>query len=144
MRYGSASGTVGCDDGGVPQGHHFRGLPDGGLEFVLEDPVLVSLLVDERVTLRFGRTDVVIADAFELEVDGMDHYLDPHRPETLGPLLAPYPGAARWLWASPDGGLTLVFMQGQRLVVPGPAIRSAWSVGDADGPMAEPTGSVGD
>ena len=122
----------------MPDGHRLRELPDGGLEFVLEDPVLTCLVVDDRVTLRFGRTDVVVADPFELEVDGVGHRLDPHRHDTLGPLLATYPGTARWLWASPDGELTLVFMQGQRLVVPGPAVRSAWSVGNASGPDPDP------
>jgi hypothetical protein len=115
-----------------------------GLELILEDPVLFSLLVGERVTLQFGRTDVVVADPFELEVDGEGHHLHPRRPETLGPLLATYPGAARWLWASPGGGLNLVFMQGQRLVVPGSAGRCTWSVGDAAGPVSEPIGSMGD
>ena len=80
---------------------HLRELPDGGFEFVLEDPVLTCLVVDDRVTLRFGRTDVVVADRFELEVDGVHHHLDPRRPETLAPLLATYPGAARWLHATP-------------------------------------------
>ena len=118
----------------MPDGYRLRELPDGGLEFVLEDPVLTCLLIDDRVTLRFGRTDVMVADPFELEVDGVGHQLDPHPQASLGPLLATYPGTARWLWASPDGELTLVFMQGQRLVVPGPAVRSAWSVGSACGP----------
>jgi len=131
-----ASGDAGRDHRGVPDGHHLRELPDGGLEFVLEDPVLSCLIVDDRVTLRFGRTLVVVADPFDLEVDGIGHELDPRRPDTLGPLLATYPGTARWLWASPDGELTLVLMQGQRLVVPGPAVRSAWSVGDM--PVADP------
>lgn len=126
------------------QGHHFRELPDGGLEFLLEDPILACLLVGEQVTLRFGCTDVVVADPFDLEVDGVGYHLDPHRPDTLGPLLATFPGAARWLWASPNGALTLVFMQGQRLVVPGPAVRNAWSVGTAEGPEVKSTGSVGD
>lgn len=128
----------------MPQGHQSRELPDGGLEFILEDPVLFSLLVGERVTLRLGRTDVVVADPFDLEVDGEGHQLDPRRPETLGPLLATYPGAAGWLWASPGGGLSLVFMQGQRLVVPGSAGRCTRSVGDATGPVSEPIGSMGD
>lgn len=95
---------------------------------MLEDPVLDRLVIDERVTLRFGRTAVVIADPFTLHVDGTDHELDPRRPDTLDPLLATYPGAARWLWAAPDGRLNLVLMQGQRLVVPGPATRRSWTV----------------
>jgi len=111
-------------------GHHLRELPDGGVEFVLEDPVLACLVIDERVTLRFGRTEVVIAEAFDLEVDGEGHRLDPHHHDSLCPLLSTVPGTARWMWASPDGELTLVLMQGQRLVVPGPAVRSVWSVGD--------------
>jgi Family of unknown function (DUF6188) len=113
--------------------HHLRELPDGGLEFVLDDPVLSCLVVDDRVTLRFGQTDVVVAEPFELEVDGVGHLLDPRRHDTLGPLLATYPGTARWLWASPDGRLTLVFMQGQRLVAPGPTVRSAWSISGSRG-----------
>ena len=108
-------------------------MPDGGLEFVLDDPVLSCLVIDDRVTLRFGKTDVVVAEPFELEVDGVGHCLDPRRHDTLAPLLATYPGTARWLWASPDGQLTLVFMQGQRLVAPGPTVRSAWSVGGSIG-----------
>jgi hypothetical protein len=122
----------------VDVGHHLRELPDGSIEFVLDVPVLSCLVIDDAATLRFGRTDVVIADPFELEVDGVGYHLDPHRHDTLGPLLATYPGTAQWLWASPDGTLHLVFMQGQRLVVPGPAVRSAWSVGPSvppdDGP----------
>jgi hypothetical protein len=114
-----------------PDGFHLRELPDGGVEFVLEDPVLAGVVVTGRVTLRFGATDVVVADPFELEIDGVGHHLEPSRPETLGPLLAVYPGAARWLYASPDGGLVLVLLQGQRLVVPGPAVRPAWVIGPA-------------
>ena len=105
---------------------------------MLDVPVLSCLVIDDAVTLRFGRTDVVIGDPFELEVDGVGHHLDPHRHDTLGPLLATYPGTAQWLWASPDGTLHLVFMQGQRLVVPGPAVRSAWSVGRSDAPADAP------
>jgi len=112
-------------------GFRLRELPDGGVEFVLEDPVLAGVVVADRVILRFGATDVVVADPFELEVDGVGHRLEPSRPETLGPLLAVYPGTARWLYASPDGGLVLVLRQGQRLVVPGPAVRPAWVIGPA-------------
>ena len=120
----------------MPGTHHLRELPDGGLEFVLEDPVLSCVVVDDRVTLRFGATEVVVADPFDLEVDGVAHRLDPRRPETLAPLLTVYPGAARWVHATPEGVLTLEFMQGQRLVVPGPAVRSAWTVGPVDAPPA--------
>ncbi len=105
-----------------------RELPDGGHEFVLEDPVLDSIVVDGAVTLRFGRTDVTVSGTCSIEVDGVEHRLDPHISDSLAPLLSTYPGSARWLWASPAGGLTLVMMQGQRLVVPEPVVRSAWSV----------------
>ena len=74
-------------------------------------------------------------------MDGVGHRVDPQRPDTLGPLLATYPGTARWIWASTDGQLTLVFMQGQRLTVPGPAVRNAWSVGDRG--CAAPSGGPG-
>ena len=71
---------------------------------MLEDPVLAGVVVADRVVLRFGATDVVVADPFELEVDEVGHRLDPARPETLGPLLAVYPATARWLYASLTAG----------------------------------------
>ena len=122
-------------------GFQLRDLPDGGVEFVLDDPVLGGVVVADRVVLRFGTTDVVVADRFDLEVDGVGHRLDPARPETLAPLLAVYPATARWLYATPDGGLVLVLLQGQRLVVPGPAVRRSWVVGRLDG--VEPVASSG-
>jgi len=128
----------------VPPGHRLRYLPDGGLEFLLEEPVLDCLLVGDQVTLRFGRTEVMLSDPFDLEVDGVGHHLDPRRPMTLAPLLDTIPGAARWLWASPDGALNLVFMQGQRLAAPGPTVRNTWSVVGAGAPVAETAASVVD
>lgn len=110
-----------------------RELPDGGHEFVLDDPVLRAVVVDGGVTLRFGRTDVVLTARCTLELDGVVHRLDPAAPHSLAPLLSCYPGSVRWLWAAPDGRLTLVLMQGQRLEVPGPPDRGAWSVGGRRG-----------
>ncbi len=104
-------------------------LPDGGHEFVLDDPVLRSLTVDGRVTLRLGRIDVVVGGPCSLEVDGVCYQLDPSTPETPTPLLSCFPGTARWVWSSPDGRLTLDSMQGQRLVVSGTVVPTAWSVG---------------
>jgi Family of unknown function (DUF6188) len=112
----------------VPDGYHLRDLPDGCLEFVLEDPVLGAVVVTGEVTLRFGTVDVVLAAPFGLAIDGVAHLVDPGRPVTLGPLLTLIPGSARWLVASRDGQFTLEFMQGQRLVVPGPAVHHAWTV----------------
>ena len=106
-----------------------RVLPDGGHEFVLQDPELACIVLDGRVTLCFGRTSVTVAGPFDLELDGIHHWLDPRCTESLSPLLWSYPGSARWLWASPFDELTLVLMQGQRLVVPGLPVPSAWSVG---------------
>ncbi|MGD0881665.1 MAG: DUF6188 family protein [Acidimicrobiales bacterium] len=123
----------------MPDGVLIRELPDGGHEFVLDDPVLEGLIVDRRVTLRFGPTDVVLSAPFRLQVDGVDHRLDPRFPDSLAPLLACIPGTARWLWASPCGALHLVLMQGQRLVVPELDARSTWSVGTVDGPAGRST-----
>ncbi len=117
----------------MPDGVLQRELPDGSREFVLEDPVLRALIVDGGLRLRFGRTDVVVTGPCSLEVDGVGHRLDPGAAETLAPLLSCYPGTARWIWASPDGRLTMVLMQGQRLVVPGPLAPSSWSVGASPG-----------
>jgi hypothetical protein len=114
----------------VSDGVVLRELPDGGHEFVLEDPVLRALEVDAAVTLRFGRTEVTVSGPFALEVDGVAHRLDPCVPESLAPLLTCIPGAARWVWAAPDGRLTVELMQGQRLVAAEPTCQPWWSVGD--------------
>lgn|GEM_PF-958665 len=128
---------AGWEHGQWSDGVRIRELPDGGRQFVLEEPVLRALTIDGGLTLRFGRTEVVVAGACTLEVDGAEHRLDPAVPESLGPLLWCLPGSARWLWASTDGRLTVELMQGQRLVVPGPAVPGAWSVGGRTGPGPE-------
>lgn len=107
------------EHGVVSDGVLLRVLPDGGHEFVLEDPELACIVLDGRVTLCFGRTNVTVAGPFSFEMDGLDHWINPRFTESLSPLLWSYPGSARWLWASPADELTLVLMQGQRLVVPG-------------------------
>jgi hypothetical protein len=87
------------EHGSVSDGALRRELPDGGHQFVLEDPVLDRIVIDDRVTLCFGRTEVTVSGLFTFEVDRVGHRLDPG-----------YPGSARWLWASPEGELTLVLM----------------------------------
>jgi hypothetical protein len=126
----------------VSDGALVRELPDGGQEFVLEDPALSRLALDGRVHLRFGSTDVTVSAPFELDVDGVHHRLDPLRADTLTPLLATYPGTARWLWSPADGSLHLEFMQGQRLVVPGHPAAPAWSVGSVTAHGSRPVGRV--
>lgn len=113
----------------MTEGVQVRELPDGGREFLLEDPRLCAVVVGGGVTLRFGPTDVRVTGPCTLEIDGTCHRLDPARPESVAPLLSCLPGAARWLWASPEGRLTVLLMQGQRLVVPGPPGPGTWSVG---------------
>jgi hypothetical protein len=119
----------------VPNGVLLRELPDGGHEFVLDDPALSALVVDGSVTLRFGRTDVVVSGLCTLRLDGVPLLLDPGSPDTLAPLLSCFPGSARWLWSGPDGRLTLVLMQGQRLEVPATGNRSTWTVGGMPAPV---------
>ena len=113
----------------MPDGCDIRELPDGGQEFVLDDPVLAHIQVDVACWLTFGVIDVVIASSFTVEIDGIGYRLDPRRTEELGPLLALYPGTARWLWSSPEGVLTLVFENGSRLIVVPEVTAPAWSVG---------------
>ncbi len=72
-------------------GCRIRELPDGGREFVLEEPGLSFIRIDEQSRLQFGRTEVVIASPFVLELTGTVHFLDPHRHDALGPLVALYP-----------------------------------------------------
>ncbi len=112
----------------MPDGYHLRYLPDGCLEFVLGSPVLGSLVVAERVILRFGSVDVVLAVPFDLIVDGQAQTVDVDDPPTLAPLVALVRGVARWLVATHDGGLTLEFTTGAHLVVPGPATARTWVV----------------
>ena len=113
----------------MSEGVLMRVLPDGGHEFVLEDPVLASIVVSGQIALVFGRTVVTVSGHVTLVVDGATHWLDTAHTSSLAPLLSCYPGTARWLWSTPAGQLTLVFMQGQRIVVPGARARTAWSVG---------------
>jgi hypothetical protein len=113
----------------VVDGCVIRELPDGGREFVLDEPALSSIRIDHRSTLRFGVTEVAIAAPFILRSDGVTHHLDPRRTEALGPLLALYPGAVRWLWASAEGRLQVVFEHGALVSVGPSAGGTSWSVG---------------
>jgi len=114
----------------VVEGCVLRELPDGGTEFVLDDPALSYIRVDRQCRLQFGRTEVVIAGPFVLWLDGIRHRLDPRRTDTLGPLLVLYPGTVRWLWATPEGDLQAVFESGSRLRVPTDRSGTSWSVGN--------------
>jgi Family of unknown function (DUF6188) len=113
----------------VIDGCDIRELPDGGREFVLEDPALSYVRVDHQSRLQFGRTEVVIGSPFELEIEGIVHYLDPRRSEGLGPFVGLFPGSVRWLWTSAEGQLTAVFASGARVTVTPDAVVRAWSVG---------------
>jgi len=114
----------------VVEGCRIRELPDGGREFVLDDPTLSSIRIDHQSTLSFGRTEVMIGGPFVLERDGVVHHLSPRRWAALGPLVALYPSSVRWLWTSADGELTLVFHHGAVLAVPPDPADPAWSVGN--------------
>lgn len=115
-------------------GCQIRELPDGGREFVLDEPALSFIRIDEQSRLQFGRTEVVIATPFVLELQGTVHFLDPQRHDALGPLVALFPGRARWLWTSPDGEMTVLFRNGNTVrVPPSPTVR-AWSVGGVPTP----------
>jgi len=112
----------------VTEVYLIRELPDGGKEFVLDDPVLAWIQIDARIHLRFGAVEVVLGGPFDVDLDGIVHRLDPQRVEGLGPLLALFPGTARWLWAAPDGYLQLVFEHGARLRVAPGGPAGAWAL----------------
>jgi hypothetical protein len=113
----------------VPDGLQIRELPDGGKEFVLDDPALSFIRIDDQSRLQFGDTEMVIGIPFTLEIDGQVHHLDPHRWEALGPILGLYPGTMRWLWTTVDGALTAVFEGGAKVIVNPDTASKAWSVG---------------
>jgi hypothetical protein len=115
----------------VVDGCRIRELPDGGREFVLDDPVLAFIQIDDQSRLRFGRTEIVIGSPFVLEMGGAVHHLSPQRWGALGPLLALYPSSVRWLWTSADGELTVVFHHGAVLTVTPDGSNTAWSVGSS-------------
>jgi hypothetical protein len=104
-------------------------MPDGGREFILDEPVLSSIHIDDRSTLQFGAVDLVIDGPFVVEIAGVVHHLDPRRWDALGPLVALYPAKVHWLWTSPRGQLTAVFEDGSRLTVEPDTVTKAWSVG---------------
>ena len=97
---------------------------------MLDEVALSFIRIDHQSRLRFGRTEVMIGGPFVLEKDGVVHRLHPRRWDALGPLVALYPSAARWLWASVDGELTLVFEHGAVLTVSPDPVSTAWSVGN--------------
>jgi hypothetical protein len=115
----------------VVDGCQIRELPDGGREFVLDEPILSFIRIDDQSRLQFGLTEVVIASPFVLELKGTVHFLDPRRQDALGPLVALYPGTARWLWTSARGEMTVVFRNGNTVRVPPAPTARAWSVGSA-------------
>jgi len=114
----------------VADGLQIRELPDGGKEFVLDDPALTYIRIDEQSRLQFGTTEVVIGIPFTVEVNGSVHHLSPHRTEALGPLVALFPSTMRWLWTSADGELNAVFESGAKVKVTPDAMSKAWSVGN--------------
>jgi hypothetical protein len=114
----------------VVDGCEIRELPDGGREFVLDEPVLSFIRIDHQSRLQFGRTEVAIGSPFVVETRGVVHHLDPHRWDALGPLVALFPGVIRWLWTSADGVLTAVFRSGARMTVTPDPVTKAWSVGN--------------
>jgi hypothetical protein len=117
----------------VVDGCRIRELPDGGREFILDDPSLSFIRIDYQSRLQFGQTEVAIGVPFVVEVAGAAHHLDPQRREALGPLVALFPGSVRWLWTSPEGELTAVFHSGARVTVAPDPVSKAWSVGSVYG-----------
>jgi hypothetical protein len=110
-------------------GCQIRELPDGGREFVLDEPSLSFIRIDHQSRLQFGRTELAIGSPFVLAVAGTVHHLDPQHRGALGPLAALFPGSLRWLWTSAEGELTAVFQNGAELRVAPDPVNKAWSVG---------------
>jgi hypothetical protein len=113
----------------VIDGCEIREMPDGGREFVLEEPSLTFVRIDDQSHLQFGQTEVVIGSPFEVEIGGLAYHLDPRNTSHLGPFVSLFPGSVRWLWTSAGGRLTAVFRSGARLIVTPDALIKAWSVG---------------
>jgi Family of unknown function (DUF6188) len=113
----------------VAEGCQIRELPDGGQEFVLDEPSLSFIRIDRQSRLQFGDTEVVISSRFAVVRDGNVHRLDPQQSVGLGPLVSLFPATVRWMWTSPEGSLSVVFQNGAVVSVdPDPSVR-AWSVG---------------
>jgi len=124
-----ATKSVKREHGQVVEGCRIRELPDGGREFVLDEPALSYIRIDHQARLQFGRTEVAIDGPFVLAMAGAVHRLDPHLRGTLGPLLALFPGSLRWLWVSAGGELTAVLDNGAQVTVAPGRAGNAWSVG---------------
>ena len=107
----------GAITGPVDEGFLIRELPDGGSEFVLEQPAVSFIRVDDQSKLQFGETELVIGAPFRLEIDGAVHYAGSAPLDGLGPLLGLYP-VGRPLGLDVLGGdLTAVFDSGAALMV---------------------------
>lgn len=120
---------VACQHDSMVAGALVRELPGGGMEFVLEERSLSFIRIDHRTRLQFGPTEVAVTTPFTVESQGVVHRLDPHLRAGLGPLLAVFPGAARWLWTTARGELTVAFESGTKIVVAPDPVIDAWSVG---------------
>ncbi len=121
----------------MDQGFLTRELPDGSTEFVLDEPDLTGITIDQRCTLHFGDTALSIGAPFTLMSERTTQVLDPQQTDALGPLVALYPSTVRWLWTTSEGELTVVFADGAMVMVaPHPAVR-AWTVGNV---VCLPTG----
>ncbi len=110
----------------MEQSFRIRVLPDGGTEFVLDEPDLSFIRIDDRLKLQFGFTQLAIDRHFA--VSGSSHALDPRRRDQLGPAIALFPATLRWLWTSVGGDLTAIFMSGVKLAVAHDPTAQAWSI----------------
>lgn len=106
-----------------------RELPDGGREFVLDDPELRAVSVDGAAHLCFGALDVALSAPGVILRNGYLEHFCPGDTHTLTGLLDLYPATVQWAWSTVTGRLVIVFVDETRLSVPRAPTTRAWSVG---------------
>lgn len=94
----------------------------------LAPAALTFVRIDHQTRLQFEEVEVIIENAFSLEI-GANHYdLDPGDRAGLGPLLSLYPSTLESASLGDDGTLHLSFDNGRSISVPPHAVYEAWQV----------------
>jgi hypothetical protein len=110
-------------------GCEIRELPDGGREFILDEPRLGFIRISVQSRLQFGDAHLEIEQPFTLTTKGGTFQLDPEDRAALGPLLSLYPDEIARVAMRPDGTLDATFASGSTLVVRPHPKYEAWSIG---------------
>lgn len=94
----------------------------------LAPSALTFVRIDHQARLQFEEVEVIIENAFSLEIGGNRYDLDPGDRAGLGPLLSLYPSTLESANLDPDGTLHLSFDNAASIAVPPHPIYEPWQI----------------